>query len=286
MSSIKLKTFNPRKLEKLRTNPDKGATSIIFCGSKRVGKTYMIRDILYYLRKIPRGIIVTGSLSSAETFSEFFPKSFIYENIDEKMIKRLDTIIDTQESLRKRGVKEDFTTLMLFDDCGYDKKFANQEVLRRIFMNGRHFSLQNLYSIQNVKSIPPALRSNADFIFIHRESGIKERRKLHEEFASIVDWKTFCRIMDVCTDNYGCLVVDKTVCSNKIEDNLFYYKARHPPRKFKMGSKELWEFHNKNYKSDDEDTKAGIANPASSGDIMIKPLKKKKKKKHSTKVIT
>lgn len=276
LTSIKLKTFNPRRLEELRLNPKQGASTILFVGSKRTGKTTMIQDILYYVRKIPKGIIVTGSLSSAETFSEFFPKSFIFESLDDEMVRRLERIIQKQEELRRKGTRlADYTTLLLFDDCGYDKKFANKTVLRRMFMNGRHQNLFGAYSIQSCKSIPPDLRNNADFIFIHREPGIKERKKLHEEFASIIpDFKTFCRIMDVCTDNYGCIVVDKTTPSNKIEDCIFYYKARYPTRKFKLGSKELWDFHKKVYKTEEEQKN----NVISAGDVIIKKRRKKKTK--------
>jgi hypothetical protein len=54
--------------------------------------------------------------------------------------------------------------------------------------------------------------------------------------------------MDVVTDNFGCLVLDNTSRSNKIEDCIFWYKAKYPIRECKVGSKELWEYHKKNYR--------------------------------------
>lgn len=247
-SELTLKRFNPKKLEELRLDRNQGASTVLFVGSKRTGKTTMIQDILYYVRNIPRGIIVTGSISSAESFSEFFPKEFIFDTIDKTMIRRLNDIISTQEDIRKEGKASfgEYTSLLLFDDCGYDKKFANEKVIKKIFMNGRHYNLFGCYSVQSCKSIGPDLRGNADFIFIHREPGVNERKKLWQEFASIIPtFKMFCDIMDVCTDNYGCLVIDKTTASNKISDSVFFYKAKYPARKFKMGCKEIWNFHKK-----------------------------------------
>jgi len=94
---------------------------------------------------------------------------------------------------------------------------------------------------------------NADYVFIMKEKSIKERKKIHDEWFGMLTNKEFTRIMDVCTDDYGCLVLDNTVSSNKIEDQVFFYKARYPPKKYKVGTKELWEFHRRTYKSDDSD---------------------------------
>jgi hypothetical protein len=42
------------------------------------------------------------------------------------------------------------------------------------------------------------------------------------------------------------LVLDNTSKSNKIEDVVFWYKAK-LGHKFRMGSPALWEHHNRNY---------------------------------------
>ena len=46
--------------------------------------------------------------------------------------------------------------------------------------------------------------------------------------------------MDQCTENYECLVVSNNAKSNKLEDQIFWYKAT-AHRDFKLGSKEFWE---------------------------------------------
>ena len=43
-----------------------------------------------------------------------------------------------------------------------------------------------------------------------------------------------------------CLILDNTSKSNKIEDVVFWYKAK-VGHKFKMGSPALWEHHRRNY---------------------------------------
>lgn len=272
---IKLKRFNPKKMEEQRTNPKKGPPTILLVGSKRTGKTTLIRDLMYYFKRIPAGVIMTGSLTSANAFAEFFPKSCIFNHIDEAMEKRLESIIRRQNKLVRQETKDkekflklqekkpkskrlpyqhtDYSSLMLFDDCGYDTKFARKQTISQLFFNGRHYKILLIMAIQYCKSVPPALRNNADYVFIMKEKSIKERKKIHEEWCGMMTSKEFTRIMDVCTDNFGCLVIDNTVSSNKIEDQVFFYKARFPPRKYKVGTKELWDYHNKTYNSDSSD---------------------------------
>jgi len=201
-------------------------------------------------------MIITGSESSAEDFSKFFPKLCIFTKLDKSMNERLESIIKQQQKYRKEKkiAPKDFSTLLLMDDCGYDKKFfANNPTVSKIFMNGRHYNMLNIISLQYCKSIPPELRLNADYIFIMREPCIKERKKLHDEFGGIVpSFSAFSKIMDRCTDNYRCLVIDKTTSSNNIEDNVFFYKAHYPMKTFKAGCKDLWDCHKKYYNSDNE----------------------------------
>ena len=64
-------------------------------------------------------------------------------------------------------------------------------------------------------------------------------------------FESFCQVMDQCTENYECLVINNNVKSNKLQDQIFWYRAEER-KDFKLGSKEFWEL-SKNLGSDDED---------------------------------
>ena len=64
-------------------------------------------------------------------------------------------------------------------------------------------------------------------------------------------FESFCQVMDQCTENYECLVVDNNAKSNKLQDQIFWYKGE-TRRDFKLGSKEYWDM-SKNLGSDDEE---------------------------------
>jgi hypothetical protein len=51
----------------------------------------------------------------------------------------------------------------------------------------------------------------------------------------------FCQIMDQCTENYECLVLDiSNTTSNNFADQIYFYKAE-PRRDFRMCDQEFWD---------------------------------------------
>ena len=251
MSAMKLRKFNPQWMEDRRLNPSQGPPSIVIIGSKRTGKTTLIQDIMYFFRHIPAGCIVTGSMSSAEKFGQFFPPSCIFDKVDDALLQRIENIVNGQEKLRKQKVKHDYSCFILFDDCGFDEKFAKKEIMRKLFMNGRHVNVLIIMAIQYCKSIPPSLRSNIDYVFIMKETFSEQMKKLHQTVAGMIDdYKEFRELMKKYTHNFGCLVVDNTSMSTEIVDMLYHYRANFPTRNFKVGSKELWSCHKKYYIGD------------------------------------
>ena len=65
------------------------------------------------------------------------------------------------------------------------------------------------------------------------------------------DFNTFCQAMDATTENYECMVIHNNAKSNKIEDQVFWYKAE-DHEDFKMCSKEFWQYSNNNFNNDSE----------------------------------
>ena len=57
--------------------------------------------------------------------------------------------------------------------------------------------------------------------------------------------------MDQCTENFECLVINNNSKSNKLQDQIFWYKAQ-AHTNFRLGSKEFWDL-SKDINSDDED---------------------------------
>jgi len=118
-------------------------------------------------------------------------------------------------------------------------------------MNGRHWKIMLIITMQYPLGIPPNLRTNIDYVFILREPYATNRKRIWENYASMFPTlESFSSVMDQTTENYECLVINNNSKSNKLHDQIFWYKAETRPD-FKLGSKEFWEI-SKNMGDDDD----------------------------------
>jgi hypothetical protein len=136
-------------------------------------------------------------------------------------------------------------------------------------MTGRHWKVMLIITLQYPLGIPPNLRTHIDYVFILREPYLTNRKRIWENYASMFPTlESFSSVMDQTTENYECLVVVVNAMSNRLQDQVFWYKA--PERgNFKIGAKEFWDAHKENYDDDDEDE-----------DEMFDASQYKKKKHH------
>ena len=141
---------------------------------------------------------------------------------------------------------------LILDDCLYDNTWIKNADVRSLFMNGRHYKILFILTMQYALGIPPNLRTNIDYVFLLREPYLTNRKRIWENYASMFPTlESFCSVMDQTTENYECLVINNNAKSNKLNDQIFWYKAEnHPP--FRLGANEFWEM-SKKLGSDDED---------------------------------
>ena len=59
--------------------------------------------------------------------------------------------------------------------------------IRQCFMNGRHWKLFFMLTMQYCMDLTPDLRANVDYIFILRENVIQNREKLYKSFLEVKD---------------------------------------------------------------------------------------------------
>ena len=171
----------------------------------------------------------------------------------------------------------DARSFCLLDDCLYDASWTKDTNIRSFFLNGRHKDLFFIITMQYVMGIPPLLRTNIDYVFILREPYVQNRRRIFENFAGVFPtFDAFCQVMDQCTENYECLVIHTNSKSNKLEDQVFWYKAEQHDD-FRIGAEEYWNYHNEHFSE-------GGPNANNDEDIVSASNKKKGPKIHVKRV--
>lgn len=254
--NLELKKFDMKNIT-FKPNESSGPV-IVLIGRRDTGKSFLVKDLLYHHQDIPIGTVISGTEAGNGYYSKMVPKLFIHDEYNTAII---ENILKRQKMVIKQIKKEneaygrsniDGRAFVILDDCLYDNSWARDKLMRLLFMNGRHWKIMLVITMQYPLGVPPNLRTNIDYTFILREPYINNRKRIYENFAGMFPtFESFCQVMDQCTENYECLVVSNNAKSNKLDDQIFWYKAD-PHRDFRLGAKEFWDL-SKDMGSDDEE---------------------------------
>ena len=256
--TLELRKFDMKSIS-FKPNENKGPV-VVLIGKRDTGKSFLVRDLLYYQQEIPIGTVISGTEEGNGFYANMVPKLFVHNEYNTAII---ENILKRQRTVLKQIKKEmetykrstiDPRAFVILDDCLYDATWTRDKMMRLLFMNGRHWKVMLVITMQYPLGIPPTLRTNIDYVFILRENYIANRRRIYENYAGMFPtFESFCQVMDQCTENYECLVINNNSKSNKLHDQVFWYKAD-SHGEFRLGSKEFWEL-SKGVSSDDEDEK-------------------------------
>lgn len=256
--SLELRKFDMKSIAFKPT--ESSGPVIVFIGRRDTGKSFLVRDLLFHHQDIPIGTVISGSEASNGFYKRLVPKLFIHHEYNNILI---ENVLRRQKAVQKQIDKEmemykrttiDPRCFCILDDCLYDSSWTRDKLMRLLFMNGRHLHCMLIITMQYPLGITPNLRTNIDYVFILREPYLNNRKKIWENYASMFPTlESFCSVLDQCTENYECLVLNNNAKSNKLTDMVFWYKAQERPD-FKLGSKEFWEYSKQ--LTDDSDDEA------------------------------
>ena len=215
--TLELKKFDMKSIS-FKPNENKGPV-VVLIGKRDTGKSFLVRDLLYYQQEIPIGTVISGTEEGNGFYAKMVPKLFVHNEYNTAII---ENILKRQRTVLKQIKKEmetykrstiDPRAFVILDDCLYDATWTRDKMMRLLFMNGRHWKVMLVITMQYPLGIPPTLRTNIDYVFILRENNNSK--------------------------------------SNKLHDQVFWYKADNHGD-FRLGSKEFWEL-SKGLKDEDEE---------------------------------
>lgn len=256
------------------------ASVVLVLGKRFSGKSVLIKDMMYRFRdRVDKGIIFSGTEHAAPFYSRVFPDMYIHKKYDPE---RLERIIDKQSRVTKNQLLKtqshaatpQSTVFVLMDDVLADNGWRNDETMKEIFFNGRHFHFLFFLASQYPMAIPAPFRTNADYTFIYSDKEKKNRKKIYENYCGMVpSLEEFEMLMDQVCQNYTCLVVDNRKKDHTHwTDSVFWYKAEERDD-FRFGSEGFWRYHEKYIKDldDENDTSAywkGVVNRYGDNNVM------------------
>jgi hypothetical protein len=253
MTELRLKKFDMRMIS--------DDSVVVLLGKRRTGKSHIAKQLLSQHTSIPLGVVISPTESANRFFGDFVPGMFLHSEYSPKII---DNVVRRQRAAVNAMMKEkeNFGTsnidprgFLILDDCMYDTKWTKDVNMRFVFTNGRHVKLMLLITMQYPLGIPPTMRTNIDFTFVLRESSLQNRKRIYESYAGMFNsFELFCNILDQTTNNYECLVINNSTMSNRLEDQVFWYKAPAVQTPFKLCNPQYWALDRQCRKQDGDQT--------------------------------
>lgn len=230
MEEINLRKFD---IKKMIPSP-----VCVLIAKRNSGKSFLIRDIMSHNKDIPAGTVISRTDKVAHFYDKFIPGILIHDTYRTELIQK---IFDRQNKAIKDGWKNKRFFLIFDDVLSEAATWKKDRLLQDIFFNGRHFNILFLLAMQAPMGITPALRSNIDYTFILKTSNHSDRKRLFDHYAGVFpSMAVFEKVLDACTENYGCMVIDNTTNTNNISDQVFFYRAD-DHRDFKLCDERFWE---------------------------------------------
>lgn len=244
------------KLDQIRRESEQSKEpSILIFAKRNSGKSWLCRALVYHFRDIPCGTIISLTEEYAPFYSKFVPDAYIHYEYKPKYLTKLferqEIMINKRAEYAKIGKHIDARIFLLMDDCLADKKkWEADQNISRLLLNGRHFHIMFLLTLQEVLGINPKLRQNFDYIFVFRNSFVNEQKKIYEHYAGMFKTldlfkKTFTKL----TENYGIMVLINKGGTSSINDQVMHYKALDIGNE-PVGCKQFNENHRLNYDAD------------------------------------
>jgi hypothetical protein len=238
--------------------------TILLVGKRMAGKSFMSVAIADSF-KVARWAAWCGTKDTEDFWAERFGSRASVYGPDERGKAALDRIIKFQQqkirqykNIYKKPLPAEYEIGLIFDDVTAARAFRRGEILEDLFSNGRHYHAVIIISCQYIKQLPPAVRTNTDYLFMLHNTK-RTIKILYEEYVENPEhFETFMKMLRFVTgqkdqkgkDIHNALVYDNVV---KTYDLGGMFKVfRHRPEfaldQVNLGSPAWREYNTKHFK--------------------------------------
>jgi len=181
-------------------------------GKRRSGKTTMMRLISQHtpFRSKYQHVVIAGNEGIKELWAEIVHPYWIHDC----SISALRAIIREQQrrirecKLAKVAFPEEWEVVLIIDDCGTYHDFMHCAEMKWLADNGRNSRLTVFLLVQKLTQAATSAREGADGVLSLFTAHAESIRKLHKEFASVIDFKLFQFYLAGATQNRGMFTIN------------------------------------------------------------------------------
>ncbi|MDR3426054.1 ATPase/DNA packaging protein [Silvimonas sp.] len=211
---------------------------VTILGPSGSGKSNFLRSFLFERRnEIHTAVVFSGSEGANAQWEAIFPRAYIYNELD---VNALERILQRQTDVTQNAPdpKTGNQVSLIFDDL--PEADLRLPIMTKLFTKGRHYGIGIFVLIQFATMVPPAIRSNSNYVIVTQTQG-EDREKVYKTYFKILgSMERFNLVMDHFCRNFGQLVFIKQAKAPTVEESVKWIRSKVITEPFTVGSREYW----------------------------------------------
>tara|TARA_B110000211_G_scaffold221353_1_gene268885 strand:+ start:106 stop:414 length:309 start_codon:yes stop_codon:yes gene_type:complete len=90
------------ELKRFNINTINDDNVVVLIGKRGTGKSFLVKDLLYFHTDLPIGTVVSGTESANRFYGDFVPNAFIHDEVDPQLVQN---IITRQKIVMKKKIR-------------------------------------------------------------------------------------------------------------------------------------------------------------------------------------
>ena len=207
----------------------KNYSTIVFVAPRRAGKSTFIIQLLYKhfikKKKVKNFLIISPTAFNPDY--QFIDDQYKKTELNEDV---LEDILKDQEKKISQDPEGDHELTIVLDDILKSTNGKTKDMLERIFILGRHYRLNILLSVQNIRAeYTVSMRMNTDYVVIYQSTNKNNKKEVSELWLSLGEKdmeKVGYGLLTTIPKKYRTMVIDNTsVIKENYGDFVSYFEA-------------------------------------------------------------
>ena len=204
-------------------------STIVFVAPRRAGKSTFIIQLLYKhfikKKKVKNFLIISPTAFNPDY--QFIDDQYKKTELNQEV---LEDILKDQEKKISQDPEGDHELTIVLDDILKSTNGKTKDMLERIFILGRHYRLNILLSVQNIRAeFTVSMRMNTDYVVIYQSTNKNNKKEVSELWLSLGEKemeKVGYGLLTTIPKKYRTMIIDNTsVIKENYGDFVSYFEA-------------------------------------------------------------
>ena len=200
--------------------------SIVIIAKRNSGKSHLLKSMLKYsieIKEFDKIYCISPTEKINKFYSEIIPQNCIFNLYSSEWVLSLIEKMSKINEGKTQQSQSPINCLLILDDCTTDVNMHQEKAIKMLYTRGRHSFIAICVISQNLKSVPPSIRNNSDFIFTGQLnfSNVEQLSECYR--CPIISKKDFITLYKNSTSDYNFFVINNNSVSTDIDNINSYY---------------------------------------------------------------